>query len=229
MPILTEHLRHKRYAMIDPHLHGEVLDVGCGNAAMTLPLDGVQHYVGIDFNPFVLDRQRELLPHLEFYQCDVDQEPLPIRYRQFDTILMVAIVEHLANPDWVFGQVAGLLQPEGRLVITTPTPWGERVHAVGARVGLFHPHAAEEHEQAFDRHGLESLLTAHGFAIERYQTFEFGANQLVVCRLAHERNAPDVPAGDREKCTIDAHDNESSRLNRLVMEAKLNSCTNLEM
>lgn len=182
MPLLTNYLRRRRYAMVEPYIRGDVLDIGCGNAAMTLTLDNATHYVGVDFNAIVLARQRELFPQNEYFQCDIDREPLPIQDRQFDTILMVAILEHLAHPDHVLAQAAGRLQPEGRLVITTPTPWGERVHAVGARVGLFHPDAAEEHEQAFGRRRLASMLTAHGFAIERYQTFEFGANQLVVCR-----------------------------------------------
>ena len=50
MPLLTEYLRRKRHAMVEPYLRGDVLDVGCGNAAMSLALDDVQHYVGVDFN-----------------------------------------------------------------------------------------------------------------------------------------------------------------------------------
>lgn len=200
MPLLTEYLRRKRHAMVEPYLRGDVLDVGCGNAAMSLALDDVHHYVGVDFNEIVLARQRELFPQHEYHQCDIDQELLPLGDRRFNTVLMVAIIEHLANPGWVLDQVADHLHPEGRLVITTPTPWGERIHSVGARVGLFHRHAAEEHKDAFNGRRLKTLLTTHGFSIERYQPFEFGANQLVVCRLAdsHQLYVPDKFDGQNQ-------------------------------
>ena len=182
MPLLTNYLRRRRYAIVEPFLRGEVLDIGCGNAATALPLGSVQHYVGIDYHPILVARQREQFPQHEFHVCDVDREPLPIDGQHFDTVLMIAIIEHLAHPGRLLGQVAGHLRPGGRLVITTPTPWGERLHRLGARVGLFHPHAAAEHKHAYNRRQLEALLAAHGFQAVLYQTFELGGNQLVVGR-----------------------------------------------
>lgn len=182
MPLLTEYLRRRRYAMVQPFLCGEVLDIGCGNAATSLSLDAAQHYVGIDYHPALVSYQRERFPQHEFYVCDVEQEPLPTDGMWFDTVLMAAVIEHLANPGRVLDQVAGHLRPEGRLVLTTPTPWGERIHRVGARLGLFHPDAAAEHKHAYDRRNPEALLTAHDFSVVLYQTFELGANQLVVSR-----------------------------------------------
>ncbi len=182
MPPLTNYLRRRRYAMVEPFLRGEVLDIGCGNAATALPLGSVQRYVGIDFRPALVAHQQEQFPQHEFYVCDVDREPLPLEDWRFDTVLMVAVIEHLAHPGRVLDQVAGHLRRGGRLVITTPTPWGERLHWLGARVGLFHPHAAAEHKRAYDRRQLEALLAAHGFQVVLYQTFEFGGNQLIVAR-----------------------------------------------
>jgi 2-polyprenyl-3-methyl-5-hydroxy-6-metoxy-1,4-benzoquinol methylase len=184
MPLLTTYLQRKRYAMIEPFLGGEVLDIGCGTAVTALAMDGIERYVGIDYHPELVADLRRQFPQHAFYPCDVDHEPLPVGEHRFDTVLMVAIIEHLANPGWVLDQVADHLRTEGRLVITTPTPLGERIHRVGARLGLFHPHAAQEHKVAYDRQELEALLMEHGFAVVLYRTFELGGNQLVVGRLA---------------------------------------------
>ncbi len=184
MPLLTNYLRRRRYAMVEPFLRGEVLDIGCGNAATALPLGSVQRYVGIDYHPALIAHQQAQFPQHEFYVCDVDREPLPLKDWRFDTVLMMAVIEHLAHPGRVLDQVAGHLRPEGRLVITTPTSWGECLHRLGARVGLFHPHAAAEHQHAYDRRQLEALLAAHGFQVVLYQTFELRCNQLVVGQRA---------------------------------------------
>lgn len=184
MPLLTEYLRRRRYAMVKPFLRGAVLDIGCGNAARTLSLDSVRRYVGIDYHPVLVAHQRVQFPQHKFYMCDVEHEPLPLGQTCFDIVLMVAVIEHLDNQGQVLDQVAGHLRPEGRLVLTTPTPWGERIHRVGARLGLFHPDAAEEHKRAYDRRRLKALLAAHGFSVESYRPFELGGNQLVVGRRA---------------------------------------------
>lgn len=187
MPLFTEYLRRRRYAMVQPFVRGAALDIGCGVAVRSLALESVERYVGIDYNPALVAELQEQFPQHVFHQCDVDQEPLPLGPGRFDTVLMVAVIEHLADPSRLLDEVAGYLHPEGRLVITTPTPWGERLHRVGARVGLFHPDAAAEHQQAYDRQDLEALLAAHGFAVVLYRSFELGGNQLVVGRLRENK------------------------------------------
>ncbi len=180
MPLLTEYVRQRRYAAIQPFIRGAVLDIGCGIAVTALSLEATHRYVGVDVNAALVADMRRRFPQYEFHCCDVDQEPLPVGDQRFDTVLLVAVMEHLTDPGWVLAQVANCLHPTGRLVITTPTPWGLRLHKWGARLGLFHPHAAEEHRHAYDRRRLEALLSDHGFSVLLYRRFELGANQLVV-------------------------------------------------
>ena len=180
MPLLTEYVRRRRYAMIRPFVRGEVLDIGCGNMLETFKPENLCRYVGIDANAALVANMRRLFPEHEFYLCDVEREPLPVHGRRFDTVLLVAILEHLTDPHWVLAQVRDHLRPTGRVVITTPTPWGMWLHKWGTQLRLFHPHAAEEHVRAYDRRALEALLTAHSLQMVLYRRFELGANQLVV-------------------------------------------------
>ena len=183
MPLLTEYVRRRRYAAIQPFIQGAVLDIGCGIAVTALSLEAAHRYVGVDVNAALVVDMRRRFPQYEFHCCDVDREPLPVGDQRFNTVLLVAVLEHLTNPGWVLEQVADCLHPAGRLVITTPTPLGLRLHRWGARLGLFHPHAAEEHQRAYERRALETLLAAHGFRVVLYRRFELGANQLVVGRM----------------------------------------------
>jgi len=180
MPLLTRYARQQRYAAIRPFVCGDVLDIGCGNMLKAFKPENLRRYVGIDVNPALVANMRRLFPEHEFHLCDVEREPLPVHGQRFDTVLLVAILEHLNDPHRVLAQVAEHLRPTGRLVVTTPTPWGMRLHDWGTRLGLFHPHAAEEHVRPYERRALEALLEAHGFKVVLYRRFELGANQLVV-------------------------------------------------
>ena len=180
MPLLTGYVRQRRYAVIRSFVRGDVLDIGCGNMLKSFTPENMRRYVGIDANPALVANMRRLFPQHDFHLCDVDREPLPVHGQRFDTVLLVAVIEHLARPGWILSQIADCLRPAGRLVITTPTPWGLWVHRWGARLGLFHPHAVQQHRHAYDRRSLEALLTAHGFTMLLYRRFEWGANQLVI-------------------------------------------------
>ncbi len=64
--------------------------------------------------------------------------------------------------------------------MTTPTPLGDHMHYIGAKIGLFSKIATQEHVKIYNRRELESLLTRHGLMVVHHETFEFGMNQLVV-------------------------------------------------
>ncbi len=51
---------------------------------------------------------------------------------------MIAVIEHLFNQKFVMDEVSNVLKPGGKVVVTTPTPFGnDVVHRVGATLGLF--------------------------------------------------------------------------------------------
>ncbi|MBN1890567.1 MAG: class I SAM-dependent methyltransferase [Thermoflexales bacterium] len=179
-PLLSELLEKQRYRAIQPYLHGEVLDLGCGVAKVVALLQPGQRYVGVENQPAFLGWLKENRPEYEFHARDLDEDELGLDTR-FDTILMTAVVEHLKKPDRLLSQLPQHLKPGGRVVITTPTPLGDWIHKAGARLGLFYLEAAQAHETIFTRATLQARLHRHGLSCVHYRRFLLGCNQLFVC------------------------------------------------
>lgn len=181
--LLSSWLAASRYARVLPHLAGDLLDVGCQEGQLRDEAAGrIASYAGLDISEERLERARARHPDCDFFWCDLDAG-LPELDRRFDTIVMCAVIEHLFNQKIVFDGLARLLKPGGRIVLTTPTPFGnDVVHALGAKIGLFHPAAQDDHIVIYNRKRFAVLAGETGLALERHELFQLGCNQLAILR-----------------------------------------------
>jgi 2-polyprenyl-3-methyl-5-hydroxy-6-metoxy-1,4-benzoquinol methylase len=177
--LLSGFLQNRRLAVVRPFIMGDVLDVGCGNACLADQLLPNQIYVGIDGNPTLIRRLRERRARHSFYQRNLDTMDLDLP-QTFDTIVILAVVEHLSQPERLFRQLPLYLKAGGRVLITTPSPLGHRIHTLGARVGLFSQEAAEDHKTIFTLATLCTSLNLSGLAVLHQRLFLLGGNQLCV-------------------------------------------------
>jgi 2-polyprenyl-3-methyl-5-hydroxy-6-metoxy-1,4-benzoquinol methylase len=184
-PLLSHAIQRRRYAIALPFISGSVLDIGCGRASLAGLLPSGARYIGVDHNLSFLESSRKRHPHHQFYPADLESQILPdqIRGQSFDTITLMAVLEHLAQPTQILNQLGALLNQNGRVVATTPTPLGHRVHALGARLGLFYREAAADHKSRLNKGSLIQLFQAAGLRVSYYRQFEFGCNQLVIGEL----------------------------------------------
>ncbi len=75
-------------------------------------------------------------------------------------------------------------QRQCRLLVTTPTPFGnDIVHRLGAAIGLFAKAAADDHIVIYNRQRFEILAKEFDLKLERYESFGFGCNQLAILRI----------------------------------------------
>jgi 2-polyprenyl-3-methyl-5-hydroxy-6-metoxy-1,4-benzoquinol methylase len=181
--MLSGFLQEQRFQAVIPHLQGSILDLGCGLANLTRYLKPGQPYVGVEGPPEFLEWLTAHRPEYRFYQCNLDQDILTLN-EQFDTITMIAVIEHLKQPAWILRQIPGVSKPGGRLVITTPSPMGDRIHRFGARLGLFSQEAVEEHHSIFSPKKMRAVLTQNGLELISYRRLLFGGNQLFIVRTA---------------------------------------------
>ena len=112
--------RHFASIMLnDPRLSGRVLDVGCGVNGPTIghyfpvykrpaQLDGLDPMPGVENNPWL---QRAW--HGEFEQC-------PIPENEYDAIVCINVVEHVADPEAFLRKALASLKPGGAIFATTP-------------------------------------------------------------------------------------------------------------
>lgn len=152
-----------------------VLDVGCVNHDAARAddrnwLHGQLHtvadeVVGIDV---LADDVAEL--RAQGYDAHVaDAEDFALG-RTFDAVVGGELIEHLANPGEFLDCVREHLIPQGRLVLTTPNPWGATY--LKRLLRRQEVHCNEEHTCWFDRRTLRQLLERHGFELAEHQYVE---------------------------------------------------------
>jgi len=96
------------------HARGRLLDLGCGRVPLYAAYrDHVSRVVCVDWS---------LSPHQTNHldrECDLN-EPLPFAAGDFDTIILSDVLEHLAEPDRLWGEIARLLRTDGTLLMNVP-------------------------------------------------------------------------------------------------------------
>ena len=108
---------------------------------------------------------------LDLIYGDRFDEALPFPDDFFDYVTMLAVLEHLENPDQVFLEVHRVLKTGGKFIFTTPKARGE---------WLMHLYAGEEeldHYRYYDR-GAVLELSRGLFQPEAARTFLLRLNQL---------------------------------------------------
>lgn len=179
-PLLSSYATQARLRAVLPYLRGAVLDLGCGYTRMPPLLPPGISYTGVDGWDEALAYDRQHYPQYDFIKRDLDHDALDLGEARFDTILMTAVLEHLHHPDHVIGEARRCLAPGGRLVMTTPSPFGDWVHQAGSRLGLFYSEEFVGHVKIFGRRDLAELADRCGFRMVMYRRFLFQTNQLIV-------------------------------------------------
>jgi 2-polyprenyl-3-methyl-5-hydroxy-6-metoxy-1,4-benzoquinol methylase len=172
--LLSPYLRNRRLAVARPLLSGRVLDVGSaeGHLAASVPAD---KYVGVDIDDDILVRARRAHPEHVFVGVDELDEA-----ERFDTVVALAVIEHVPDPVGWLARWSGHLVSGGRVVVTTPYARYEPVHGIAAKLRLTSDEAHDEHETTFDRESLERLFERVGLKLTTYERFLLGLNQLAV-------------------------------------------------
>jgi SAM-dependent methyltransferase len=172
-----EALAHRRVRAVLPHVTGRLLDVGCGSNRL------VREYgngIGIDVYPW---------PGADLVVGDTGT--LAWDSGAFDTITIIAALNHIPNRTAVLHECRRLLRPGGRLVITMLTPWTSRVwHWARA------PWDADQRERGmqpgevfgFTSAQLVDLFSGTGFTLLSQHRFMLGLNRVYVFARA-ERTA----------------------------------------
>jgi SAM-dependent methyltransferase len=96
------------------HASGRLLDLGCGR----VPLH--QSYKNFVSESTCVDwaNTAHKNPHLDL-ECDLTQA-LPFADREFDTILLSDVLEHIPTPEALFREMARVLAVDGKLVMNVP-------------------------------------------------------------------------------------------------------------
>ena len=153
------------------HVHGRVLDFGCGdNRLVRTHGNGI----GVDV--------------IQWGDVDLVVEDtcrLPLEDATFDTATFVACLNHIPKREEVLDEAHRLLKPDGRLVATMIPPGLSAVWHRVIRPWDPDQHGRHLHEGevwGITNREMRRLFERHRFRIERHERFDFGLNNLFVAR-----------------------------------------------
>jgi SAM-dependent methyltransferase len=126
---------------------GSVLDIGCADRWPEPRLAPACHYIALDYPA----TGRDLYGARPDIFATASQ--LPLQDGSVGTVLLFEVVEHLSHPRLAFEEIARVLQPGGRLLLTMPF--------------LYPIHDAPHDYQRLTVHGLARDITAAGLILDR--------------------------------------------------------------
>lgn len=160
-----------RIRVVLPYLEGRALDIGCGTNEL---LRRYGNGIGVDVHQF---GGADLIVE--------DTSKLPYKDGEFDTVCIIAALNHIPNRSEVLKEGHRLLRENGILLITMipPTlsrfwhwirsPWDRDQHERGMH---------EEEVFGFTRAEVRQQVLSAGFAIIEEKPFMLGINTLTVAR-----------------------------------------------
>ncbi len=149
-----------------------VLDAACG-AAPGLRFFDRDHQsaliIGLDVAPAALSAARQMLPHAQLVQADLDH-PLPFAAASFDLIILREAIEHIADGAATLAACRRVLRPGGCLALTTPNRWDGRRPLFRLARRVWSGEADPTHTHIYSPTEMRAVLQQVGFARVRVRT-----------------------------------------------------------
>lgn len=130
------------YPRLTFHLHGKVLDAGCGIGDFLKHRQGT---IGVDINPFNIAFCKK--SGVEAYLIEDDR--FPFDDNAFDGAVLDNVLEHLVDPRMTLLEIRRVVKPLGTLVVGVP---GHRGFDSDA-----------DHKVPYDEAALSGLMKKYGF------------------------------------------------------------------
>jgi ubiquinone/menaquinone biosynthesis C-methylase UbiE len=168
-----------RFRAAYPHIRpgSRVCDLGCGLEAAFLDYASDRIAMGVGLDDQVADgvegRWKRVRGDL--------RAPLPFPDGHFDHVVMLAVLEHLTEPEKVLREAYRVITPGGSLIMTWPSSMVDPIlNVLHALHFVSDEMESDEHQKRIPVETLQQMLQRIGFQRFIHRRFEFGLNNLMV-------------------------------------------------
>jgi SAM-dependent methyltransferase len=164
----------------------DVLELGCGyRATQLLALEPkLKRGIGVDFQIAPELKARE---KFKFHQGTIEEILPKLESETFDVVMLISVLEHLTEPQFVLQSAWRLLKPSGLLLVNVPTWVGKWFLELSAfRLGFSPKVEIDDHKMYYGKRDLWPLLVSSGFKPSqiRLRYHKFGLNLFAVAKKA---------------------------------------------
>lgn len=162
----------------------EVLELGCGYRASNLIAlkPKLKRGIGVDFQ---IAPELQTLERFTFHQATIEEVLPKLESGTMDVVMVVSVLEHLVDSQFVVQSAWRLLRPSGLLLINVPTWVGKRFLELSAfRFGFSPKLEIDDHKMYYGKRDLWPILVRSGFKPSQIQMryHKFGLNLFAAAK-----------------------------------------------
>jgi SAM-dependent methyltransferase len=172
-------IARQRFRAAYPHIRtgSRVCDLGCGLEAAFLEYASKRIAYGVGVDDQVEEGTRGRWQRV---RADL-RSALPFPEGHFDHVVMLAVLEHLTEPEVVLREAYRVIAPGGSLILTWPSAMVDPILNVFHKLHLISDEMeSDEHQKRIPVEALETMLRRIGFKKFFHRRFELGLNNLMV-------------------------------------------------
>ncbi len=158
-----------------------VCDIGCGEDPYFLKKISKFIKKGVGFDRKVKEYKDSVI---ELKKLKIENK-IPLEKESVEVVTLLAVIEHLNNPQEILNESFRILKNNGVLILTTPTPLSKPIlEFLAFKMKLISRDEIKDHKNYFWPRKIEEMLIKAGFKKEKIKInfFEFFLNSLIIAR-----------------------------------------------
>ncbi len=152
---------------------GRVLDIGCGSYPYFLSVTKFKEKYGVD--PSLKIKKLE---NINLQNLNVVDSKLPFKENFFTVVTMLAVFEHIEENKLtnVLKDIYRVIKKDGIFIMTTPSPWSDKLLHQMAKFNLISSEEIHEHKHHYYKDEIVGRVKNAGFKSIKSGYFELGFN-----------------------------------------------------
>ena len=183
LDIILRFLRQRKAIKIVNDLRQRLIvcDIGCGTDGNFFKKISHSIIQGIGFDKEVNAHRNS---KVELKKINLDKEKLPLKKETINVVTMLAVLEHLENPENILSEIIRILKTDGILILTTPSLKAKPILEFLVKLKMINRKGISEHKKYYSTIELKDLLFKSGFQEKNIniEYFEFGLNILATVK-----------------------------------------------